>query len=198
MAYLQNKFLIKFNFKEFLVAALVFFLLTNISDAKGGAYSETKPDSAPNYTIDNSKNSNSGVTTGKGYGYKLGYKKFYISPEASPSTNSIQDSVVRQTKGGVRNNNLAYNLNLNLGYEFNRTFSAFVNYKVADFSVNNNAAVVTPANNSAAVIGSQVNFTNDFGVKFSYESNRFNSSSSNRDGYQIRKEIIQVGTVYNF
>lgn len=141
------------------------------------------------------------------YGYKFGKDGFFLAPEVS-----MEKSGSHLNKSGFGNHNQnsnqtnvndskSYNLKANIGYDFNKNLSGFLTYDVAKFSYNSNQGatginVNSVLGNSAIGIGSQINFSNDFGVKILYSQQKFDSN--NASSGQIRSDIIKVGTVYSF
>ncbi len=133
------------------------------------------------------------------YGYKLGNKGFFVAPEVSVSKTSSANSA--QKSSNISNPFVDYNLKANVGYDFSKHISGFVTYDVAKFSYNSSQGGINAAssfNSTSPVVGvgSQINFSNDFGVKFSYSQQQF-QNSSNGSG-KINSDVINVGTVYSF
>lgn len=140
------------------------------------------------------------------YGYKVGNNGFFVAPEVSISKSNSQTTQnstnTSQTK--LSDPLVNYNLRANIGYDFNKYFSGFVTYDVAKFSLSSdqrNFGINANSNiNSGNVpiigVGSQINFSNDFGVKFSYSQQQF-QNTSNGSG-RINADVIKIGTVYSF
>lgn len=143
------------------------------------------------------------------YGYKFRGSGFFVAPEISSEKNKStlahsfsganQSNMLSQTNIPKANSN--YDLKANIGYDFNKHFSGFVAYDVVKFSYNSNLGVSSFAadrvsGNNAIGIGSQINFSNSFGVKVLYSQQQFENNSAS--GGQIRSDIIKVGTVYSF
>lgn len=143
------------------------------------------------------------------YGYKLQGSGFFVAPEVSADKNKStssrsfygtnQGDTLNQTSLSKTNSN--YNLKANIGYDFSKSFSGFLTYDIVKFSYNSNLgvsslAVNRAAGNTAIGIGSQINFSNSFGVKVLYGQQQFENNTAS--GGQIRSDIIKVGTVYSF
>lgn len=136
------------------------------------------------------------------YGYKFSNQGFFVAPElfmqngtnlTSGTNNSTADANSKQL--GV-----TYDVKANLGYEFNRRFLGFVSYDLGSLAYGSSqrqfAIGANRANNSMVGIGSQINLSNDFGVKFIYSQQQFENSATG--GAQIKSEVVKVGTVYSF
>ncbi len=147
------------------------------------------------------------VEEGRYYGYKVGSDGFFVSPEVSISKSSNQvlqnSSVTNQTK--IADLMLNYNLRANIGYDFNKYFSGFVTYDVAKFSLDSSGQNSFGVNSNSSInsgnipiigVGSQINLSNDFGVKFSYVQQQFQNSSNGNA--KISSDVIKIGTVYSF
>lgn len=129
----------------------------------------------------------------KYYGYKISSDGFFISPEVFVTEGSA-DARLKDVE------TLDYDVKANIGYDFNRHFSAFVTYDLLEFAYNpnQNSAQVEHNNEIGSQIGfgSQFNVSHDFGIKFSY-SQRFEESPTSSSA-QIKTEMFSVGTVYSF
>ncbi|MBM5782789.1 MAG: hypothetical protein FJ368_05145 [Pelagibacterales bacterium] len=140
------------------------------------------------------------------YGYKLGNNGFFVAPEVSISKSPNQATQNSSTTSQTRLSDplVNYNLRANIGYDFNKYFSGFVTYDVAKFSLDsgqNSFGINANSNiNSGNVpiigVGSQINLSNDFGVKFSYSQQQFENSSNGNA--KISSDVIKIGTVYSF
>lgn len=143
------------------------------------------------------------------YGYKFGGSSFFVAPEVFAEKNrstvshsfygTDQSKILGQTSISKANSN--YNLKANIGYDFNKHLSGFITYDIAKFSYNSNLGISSLAANRAynsgvIGIGSQINFSNSFGVKVLYSQQQFEDNSAS--GGQIRSDIIKFGTVYSF
>jgi hypothetical protein len=204
--------------KKSLIIFLTFLLSTSnlyakYNGANGGFYSGV--DAAKNNEkigqIDNSVVAK--TEDDHYYGYKFSGAGFFLSPEVfsekanqtlttqSTSSTSNATSNSKKTTDTTATTNTNYGLKANIGYDFNRHFSGFVTYDVAKFSYNaGQSAVVTGANsnlnNSTIGIGSQINFSDSFGVKILYNQQQFGSRSVS--GGKVTSDVIKFGTVYSF
>ncbi len=138
------------------------------------------------------------------YGYKFSEAGFFVAPEValkSHLSQAVDD--VSKTNNSVPNStipNVSYNVRANIGYEFDKSFSGFLTYDVGNFSYISGSQRPIPIagrniSNNVIGFGSQVNFSNSFGVKFSYSQQQFDNSSGTG---RIKSEVIKVGTVYSF
>lgn len=187
--------------------SLVLFLIINLKSAfagnlKDGFYVGIDA-GKNNETIGKIDNSRPNVTKEDNYyGYKFGEGGFFVAPEVSLEKTGSHLNKENQTSNN--NNSISatnYNLKANIGYDFNKNFSGFLTYDVAKFSYNPNQGVagINASNilgNSTIGIGSQINFSSDFGVKILYSQQKFDSNTAS--GGQVRSDIIKVGTVYSF
>lgn len=147
------------------------------------------------------------------YGYKFSGAGFFLSPEVfsekanqtlttqSTTSSSNIASNSKKTTNTTAATNTNYGLKANIGYDFNRHFSGFVTYDVAKFSYNARQSAVTTGansnlNNSTIGIGSQINFSDSFGVKILYNQQQFGSRSVS--GGKVTSDVIKFGTVYSF
>ena len=143
------------------------------------------------------------------YGYKFGGSGFFVAPEVFAEKNKStashsfygtdQSKILGQASISKANSN--YNLKANIGYDFSKHLSGFITYDIAKFSYNSNLGISSLAANRAynsgvIGIGSQINFSNSFGVKVLYSQQQFENNSTT--GGQIRSDIIKFGTVYSF
>lgn len=154
--------------------------------------------------IDNSVAQES-VEEDRYYGYKFGNRGFFVAPEVSMSkvNNQITQNYSNQNQHNTRLTNpmVNYNVRANVGYDFNKYFSGFITYDVARFSLDSTQrAINANLNNNGNLpimgLGSQINISNDFGVKFFYMQQQFQGASNGNA--QVNSQIIKVGTVYNF
>lgn len=199
-------------FVKIILALLCFFGLMKFSFANqvdDGFYVGVDP-TKMNNKIGNANNAvsvDSKVEEDRYYGYKFSEAGFFVSPEVSMqssttlSTNSNSES---NNSNSSSNNSIApgvvYNVRANVGYEFDKSFSGFITYDVGSFSYSQNQRNIgIGANNlfsSSIGVGSQVNISNNFGVKFSYSQQQFENSAA--AGGQVRSDVVKVGTVYSF
>lgn len=135
------------------------------------------------------------------YGYKISGNGFFVSPEIFVDDNpsALSGSEILNNTD-ISQERLNYGLKANIGYDFNRYFSGFLTYDVAKFSFDatqgvSGVGVTDFLNGNTVGVGSQVNISDSFGVKFLYSQQRFEGNGS--EG-QIQSDIIQVGTVYSF
>lgn len=151
------------------------------------------------------------------YGYKFSSYGFFVAPElfmqngatgisATQNSSSNANSIAASNSGSANSigplPGITYNVKANVGYEFNRYVSGFLTYDLGSFayssgSGNRQMAVgANRANNSAVGIGSQINLSDSFGVKFMYSQQQFENSAVS--GGRIRSDVVKVGTVYSF
>jgi hypothetical protein len=162
--------------------------------------------------VDNSVSPDSKIAEDRYYGYKFSGGGLFVSPEifmqsGQASSYTQTSSSNATTSGSVAKPdqlnvvpNVGYNVKANVGYDFNRYVSGFVTYDLGTFSYNPGQKSVTvganKASNSAVGIGSQINFSNDFGVKIIYSQQQFENSATG--GGQVKSDVIKLGTVYSF
>ena len=173
------------------------------SGQRSGFYSGTdlttiNPESR---SIDNSIPPSSRAAGSSYYGYKLSDSGFFLAPEllTNSSNQSLNAKLGGTTKSKAPSPSVNYNVNANVGYEFNKKVAGFVTYDVGNFSYNSNQKTVvagTSKNAATIGVGSQINFSKDFGVKVSYSQQQFENSSTS-DG-KVKSDIIKFGTVYGF
>lgn len=154
-------------------------------------------------SIDNSLSPSSRAVNNNYYGYKFGDDGFFLAPEllSNSSNQSINAKLggATATKSKAPSPSVNYNVNAKVGYEFNKGLAGFVTYDVGNISYNSNQktlAVGANRNSTTIGVGSQINFSKDFGVKISYSQQQFENSSTSQG--QIKSDIIKFGTVYGF
>ena len=143
--------------------------------------------------IDNSVSLDSKVAEDRYYGYKFGSGGMFIAPEFSSNQTILKTSVPNTAPP------VSYNVKANVGYDFNNNVSGFVTYDLGNFSYNSGQKVTIGSNtatSSAVGVGSQINFSHDFGVKIIYTQQQFERSATS--GGQVRSNVVKLGTVYNF
>ncbi len=139
------------------------------------------------------------------YGYKFSDQGFFVAPELfmqngakissnhSDSSSSSTSSNSSSTTPGV-----TYDVKANLGYEFNRQVSGFVSYDLGSVAYGSGQVAVGAnyLNSNVMGVGSQVNLSDDFGLKFSYSQRQSENSASG--GTPVKSQAVKVGTVYSF
>jgi len=145
------------------------------------------------------------------YGYKLSASGFFLAPELikqSSGTNLNVNSVNNQLNqmqsiDRIINFN-SYNIKTNIGFDFNKYFSAFISYNLASVSLNNSRNINSQINTryfdyNNIAIGSQFNFSNSFGVKISCSNQQIIASQNlNNQSQQIGCNNLKIGTIYGF
>ncbi len=162
----------------------------------------------------NAISSDSKVKEDRYYGYKFSNEGFFVSPEvfmqnginisnpqasfALPQRNNAAQNSSAPTVPGATG--VTYNVKANVGYQFNHDVAGFVTYDVGSFAYSpNQRSLVVGAgalNSNSVAIGSQVNISNSFGVKFSYGQQQFENSAVS--GGRVRSDVVKVGTIYSF
>ena len=194
------------NLKIFL---LILFLSGNAlsQEDKGGFYSGIDPVKTNNKIghIDNAVSVDAKIDEDHYYGYKFGDEGFFVAPEVFMKNGSKLDntrfSTDRNGQSGSPDSGVTYDMKANFGYDFNRSFSGFVTYDVGSFAYNPGQKTVAVGsnlnNNSAVGIGSQINLSNNLGLKMMYSKQQLNNSNATNSG-QIKSDTVKVGTVYSF
>lgn len=143
------------------------------------------------------------------YGYKFSGGGFFVAPEvflekddqiSSVNNSDNPNQVQPSDQADISKANANYGLKANIGYNFNRYFSGFLTYDVAKFSYDSNQGLFSinaskATNNSSVGIGSQVNFSENFGLKILYSQKQFESDTVSG---QVKSDLIKIGTVYSF
>lgn len=163
--------------------------------------------------------------TNVGFGFEAGYKfqlsnnGIYIAPEIyfDQLNNSAEDpyadnegqTLYKQDKLIL---NYRYGAKLNLGYDFNEKYSAFVNYGFAnvDYDVNWNSVLsngVGAAYSSYGAdklaeiygVGGAYNINENFALRLSYDMQKFNIRYM-LDGWrsEVKLQTFKAGLIYNF
>ena len=200
--------------KKFLIIFLIFLSSTEVSFAKSvnndGFYVGVDPEKTNNKigNINNAVSLDSKIAEDRYYGYKFSGSGFFVSPELFMqngnklvnNNNSSANSVGQnspQVSGAL---GATYDVKANVGYEFNKHVSGFVTYNLGSFAYNpqqRNIAIGSgTATNSAIGIGSQINLSNSFGIKFMYTQQQFENSATGNG--QVRSDVVKFGTVYSF
>ena len=153
--------------------------------------------------IDNSLAVDEKPLEGRYYGYKLRESGFFVAPEAfqkkDPNALELKNSSNAQNVPNAANPSLNYDIKANIGYEFSNGVSGFFTYDVGSFSYSSmqRSVAIDPRRKNAALgVGSQINFSNDFTVKFSYTQQQSETTAIN--GGQLKSDVIRFGTSYNF
>lgn len=166
------------------------------------------------YTVDSTLKKVGGDSVGFGLnaGYKFGYEKFYIAPEAffeqlNNKVNYdkldgrpyIQDYIVLNYRYGVK---------ANLGYNINRDFAAFITYGAAmvDYDVRWAKGRIYPqkqygdqAISQTYGLGLLYNINDNWSTKLGYDRQTANVRYIYRGlNSRARIEIAKVGVIYNF
>jgi hypothetical protein len=165
------------------------------------------------------------------YGYKLSTNSkngFFVAPEISLNKNnnvvdiknnnqngnqqnsnqqnSSQPSIIVSSTTNTQNINQqnSYIFKTNIGYDFNRHFSAFISYNVANLTIGNIQSspniMTNNFNRDSLAIGSQINISNNFGIKL-YCSNQQiinNANNQQNSNQNIGCNNLKIGTVYGF
>ncbi len=140
------------------------------------------------------------------YGYKLSTGKFFIAPEVGNQTlafQNIQQDIrqnIRGEKGGF-NPNFAFGLKTSLGYDFNSHFSAFIGYNLGGLAFDKEQMAGRVKLNhlqlGSITIGSQINITQNFGVKINCSQQNSIINSNNQQNI-MGCNNVRIGTVYGF
>lgn len=186
------------------------------SEHNNGFYVGVDPSKTNNKigSVDRTISKDSKVAEDRYYGYKFSASGFFVAPELfmrnGTSLSTTQSGVANNDNSSTSNSpnqigtlpGVTYNVKANVGYEFNHYVSGFVSYDLGSFSYSSAAHTrqvsvgANRANNSAIGIGSQLNLSDSFGVKFMYTQQQFENSSVS--GGRVRSDVIKVGTVYSF
>ncbi len=200
--------------KNFLIFFLIFIGITaNVaaySEDGNGFYVGVDPSKTNNKigNVNNAVSLDSKIAEDRYYGYKFSGNGFFLAPEVfmqkgnnvAPVQNggSSTNSSTPNQVGGIPG--VTYDVKANVGYEFNRYVSGFVSYDLGSFAYNPGQKTVVIGSNKATSssvgIGSQINISNSFGIKFMYSQQQFESSAVG--GAQVRSEVVKLGTVYSF
>lgn len=136
------------------------------------------------------------------YGYKLSTGNFFLAPEVgkqSLSSQNIQQNIWEE-KGGF-NPNLAFGIKTSLGYDFNNHFSAFIGYNLGSLAFDREQMAGRIKLNhlqlGSITIGSQINITQNFGVKINCSQQNSIINSNNQQNI-IGCNNVRIGTVYGF
>ncbi len=201
--------------KNFLRRVLTFLFIclscaanaTNHPDDNSGFYVGVDPLKTDNKIgkIDNSVSVDSKVPEDRYYGYKFSGGGLFVAPEVfmQNGTQIVTSPISGTTTKSDQTTavpNVSYNVKANVGYDFNPRVSGFVTYDLGTFAYAPGQRSVTVganrATNSAVGIGSQINFSNSFGVKIIYSQQQFENSAVG--GGQVKSDVIKLGTVYSF
>lgn len=202
--------------KNFLIFFLIIINFSGNSfaatDYKDGFYVGVDPEKTNNKigNINNAVSLDSKVAEDRYYGYKFREEGFFVAPELfmqnGNNLSQVQNSSTTNSTSQKSSDQLSatsgvtYNVKANLGYEFNPYVSGFVTYDLGSFAYTpgqrNFGVGYGLSNNSTIGVGSQVNLSNSFGVKFSYSQQQFENSAV--AGGRIKSDVIKVGTVFSF
>ena len=133
------------------------------------------------------------------YGYKFSEGGFFLAPELFMEEGSHDIALEGFSKDGS-DEKVNYDLKANIGYDFNKYFSGFISYDLAKFSYDSSQGVRGANIDQSAIgstigIGSQVNFSDSFGIKVLYSQQESIDSAS---GNEFEIDSIEFGTVYSF
>jgi len=140
------------------------------------------------------------------YGYKLSTGKFFIAPEVGNQNlipQNTQQNTQQNTRGekGVFNPNLAFGVKTSLGYDFNNHFSAFIGYNLGGLAFDKEQMAGKVKLNhlqlGSITVGSQINITQNFGVKINCSQQNSIINSNNQQNI-IGCNNVRIGTVYGF
>lgn len=216
---MQSKFLI-----------LLFMLIISLSTANAEIIGYKGVDPAQNNPQNNSNDNSIEKPQNNNfyYGYKLSTNSrngFFVAPEISLNNinnsniidiknnnqnsnqqNSSQPSIIANSTINTRatNQQNSYIFKTNIGYDFNRHFSAFISYNVANLTIGNIQSspniMTNNFNRDNLAIGSQINISNNFGIKL-YCSNQQlinNANNQQNSNQNIGCNNLKIGTVYGF
>lgn len=200
--------------KKFTIFFLIFCVISAFSFAnavnKDGFYVGVDPEKTNNKigNINNAVSLESKIAEDHYYGYKFIGGGFFVSPELFMQNGNklVSNNISSPNSTGQNSPQIGgalgatYDVKANVGYEFNKYFSGFLTYNVGSFAYNpqqRNIAIGSgTATNSAIGIGSQINLSNSFGIKFMYTQQQFENSATGNG--QIRSDVVKFGTVYSF
>ena len=140
------------------------------------------------------------------YCYKLSTGKFFIAPEVGNQTltsQDIQQNTQQNIQGekGVFNPNFAFGVKTSLGYDFNSHFSAFIGYNLGGLAFDKEQMAGRVKLNhlqlGSITIGSQINITQNFGVKINCSQQNSIINSNNQQNI-MGCNNVRIGTVYGF
>ncbi len=197
------------------IAFFCCFMASNavIANAEAVIYKVTNVDSvgeSKTQSIDNSLEKYS--PSNFYYGYKLSSSGFFLAPELikQSSNSAISPNAISGISKGSPGGNLStienansYNIKTNIGFDFNKRFSAFISYNLANISMNSDRTVNSQFNarnfdmNNFS-IGSQVNFDNNFGLKLSCSNQQISGMQMSNQSQQIGCNNLKIGTTYGF
>ena len=136
------------------------------------------------------------------YGYKLSTGKFFIAPEVGNQAlapQNIQKNI--QEEKGVFNPNFAFGVKTSLGYDFNNHFLAFIGYNLGGLAFDKEKMAGKVKLNHLQLgsisVGSQINITQNFGVKINCSQQNSIINSNNQQNI-IGCNNVKIGTVYGF
>lgn len=213
---IKNSNYLFFLKKTFVVIGLFCcFMVSNsiIANAEAVIYKVTNVDSvgeSKTQSIDNSLEKYS--PSNFYYGYKLSSSGFFLAPELikQSSNSTISANAVSGISKGSPGGNLptienvnSYNIKTNIGFDFNKRFSAFISYNLANISMNSDRTVNSQFNARSfdmnnVSIGSQVNFNDNFGLKVSCSNQQISGMQFSNQSQQIGCNNLKIGTTYGF
>ncbi len=136
------------------------------------------------------------------YGYKLSTGSFFIAPEIGKQSFLFQNTSqnIQGERSGF-NPNLAFGVKTNLGYDFNNHFSAFIGYNLGGLAFDKEQMArrvkLNPLQLGSITIGSQINITQNFGVKINCSQQNSIINSKNQQN-MAGCNNFRIGTVYGF
>jgi hypothetical protein len=181
-------------------AEAVIYKVTNV-DSVGESKSQSIDNSLEKYSPSNFY-----------YGYKLSSSGFFFAPElirqsanstiSANAISGISKSASSSNFSTIENAN-SYNIKTNIGFDFNKRFSAFISYDLANISMSRDRAVSSHFNarnfdTNNLSIGSQVNFNNNFGLKLSCSNQQISGMQMSNQSQQIGCNNLKIGTIYGF
>ncbi|MCE2687571.1 MAG: acyloxyacyl hydrolase [Rickettsiales bacterium] len=132
------------------------------------------------------------------YGYKLSTGRFFITPEVGKQNFAVQNT---QIENNNFNPNFRFALKTSLGYDFNNHFSAFIGYNLGGLAFDKEQMAGKVKLNhlqlGSITVGSQINITQNFGVKINCLQQNSIINSNNQQNI-VGCNNVKIGTVYGF